>query len=155
MAPIDPDLVSALDRMMRKDLDAWGDFWFWTLVFSTLAVVFGIIAEAPEVLQAVMFGQKTFGRVRTFWYIRIRQTDFKGWEMLCPEIVTRNERHGKLVALAGLIGWVLVAGGVAGEGIAEYFVKWQGCRINNWQGGRYWIKHGAVGQGKACCRRAC
>lgn len=120
---LDPDLVSALDKMMRNDLDAWSTFWFWILVVSTIFVVIGIVGEAPEVWQAVGLGRKTTARIREFWYTRIKRVDFNGWERLCPELISSNERHRKWVAAIGFIGWVLVIGGVAGEGFAEYFVN--------------------------------
>jgi hypothetical protein len=109
--------------MMRGDLDAWADLWFWSLVGSTIAVAFGIICEAPEVWQAVGLGHKTVTRIRQFWYIRVRKIDLNGWERICPELITKNERHRKWIARAGFVGWTLVALGVAGEGVAEYFVN--------------------------------
>lgn len=123
MPPIDPDLARGLSKMMRVDLDVWSNWWFWSLVGSTIAVAVGIICEAPEVLQAVGLGRKALGRIRRFWYVRIRKSGLDGWERLCPELITTNERHRKWIARAGLLGWTLVALGVAGEGVAEYFVN--------------------------------
>jgi hypothetical protein len=120
---LDPDLTAALGKMMRGDLDAWSNIWFWTLVCSTIAVAIGIICEAPEIWLSVGFGGEITSRIRGFWYVRIRKTDLNGWERLCPELMARNDRHVKWVAKWGLIGWTLVAIGVAGEGVAEYFVN--------------------------------
>lgn len=108
---------------MRGTLDAASNFWFWVLVVSTIAVAIGIICEAPEVWLAVGLGRRTVARVRSFWYVRIKKINFNGWERVCPELIARNDRHPKWVAIWGLIGWTLVAGGVVGEGIAEYFVN--------------------------------
>lgn len=123
LAPLDPDLASALHRMMRADLDAWATLWFWSLVGSTIAVAVGIICEAPEVWQAISFGRKTVARIRTFWYVQVRKIDLNGWEVSCPELVTKNASQRRWVVKIGLIGWILVAAGVAGEGTAEYFVS--------------------------------
>ena len=123
MSPVDPDLARALSKMMRADLDVWSNCWFWSLVGSTIAVAIGIICEAPEVWQAVGLGRKTVARIRTFWYARVRKSDLNGWERLCPEPLKTNEHHRKWIARAGFVGWTLVALGVAGEGVAEYFVN--------------------------------
>jgi hypothetical protein len=123
MSPLDPDLARALDKLMRASLDTWASLWFWFLVISTIAVAIGIIFEAPEVFQEVGIGRKTVARIRTFWYVRVRKLDLNGWERVCPELVARNGHHRRWVAKAGLVGWLLVAIGVAGEGIAEYFVN--------------------------------
>ncbi len=108
---------------MRADLEYWSSLWFWILVASTALVVIGIIGEAPEVLEAVGFGDKTTGRIRRFWYARIRRVEFCGWEKVCPELTERNPRHRKWIAKIALISWALIAVGVAGEGVAEYFVN--------------------------------
>ena len=124
MSPLDPDLAQYLAKRMREDLDVWSNFWFWALVGSTIAVAIGIICEAPEVWQAIGFGRKTAERIRTLWYMRVRKIDLNGWERICPELVVRkNHRRRKLIAQLGFIGWTLVAVGVAGEGLTEYFVN--------------------------------
>jgi hypothetical protein len=123
MLPLDPKVVGTLDKMMRADLEGWSNFWFWCLVGSTIAVAIGIICEAPEVWQAVSFGSQTVDRIRNFWYIRVRRVGLNGWEQLCPELVRTNSHHGKWVIRVGFIGWTLVALGVAGEGVSEYFVN--------------------------------
>ena len=83
----------------------------------------GIGFELPEVWQENGLGRKTVARVRHFWYAQIRKIDLSGWEQVCPELITANERHRKWIKRAGLVGWILVALGVAGEGVAEYFVN--------------------------------
>jgi hypothetical protein len=123
MSPIDPDLAHALSTMMRADLEVWSNWWFWSLVGSTIAVAIGIICEAPEVWKEVGLGRNAVARIRKLWYVGVRKVDINGWERLCPELITPNERHGKWVARAGFVGWTLVALGVAGEGVAEYFVN--------------------------------
>lgn len=123
MTPLDPDLVTALDKMMRSDLDGWSSLWFWILVGSTIAVAIGIVAEAPEVWKEIGLGRETVIRIRKWWYLRVRRIDLNGWEKLCPELITRNESRRRWIVKAAFVGWVLVAAGVAGEGIAEYFVN--------------------------------
>jgi hypothetical protein len=123
LVPFNPDFTIALDKMMRRDLDAWSSFWFWILVASTIMVAIGIICEAPELLQTVGLGRKTVERIRKFWYIRLRRIDLNGWERLCPELITKNGHNRKWIAKIGFIGWAFVALGVAGEGVAEYFVS--------------------------------
>ncbi len=108
---------------MRRDLDTWSSWWFWILVGSTIAVVIGVLCEAPEIWQEVGLSRKTVAGIRRFWYFRVRKIDLNGWERLCPELITTNERHRKLIVLAGFVGWTFVALGVAGEGFAEYFVN--------------------------------
>jgi hypothetical protein len=121
--PLSPEIASSIDNLMRRDLDVWANAWFWVLVVSTLIVVVGLICEAPEVLHAVGFGHKTIPRVRTFWYIHVRKIDLNGWEQLCPELVADKSVNVKRIARWGLVGWSLVAAGVAGEGFAEYWVN--------------------------------
>jgi hypothetical protein len=124
MTPPSPESADALDRIMRGGLEVWSNLWFWILIGSTIAVAIGIICEAPEVWQEVGFGRKTVAHIRNFWYIHVRKIDLNGWERICPELVTgKSERHWKWIAKAGFIGWTLVALGVAGEGVAEYFVN--------------------------------
>jgi hypothetical protein len=108
-----PELTSQLDKMMRADLDTWSSLWFWVLVGSTVAVVIGIICEAPEVWQAIGLGRKTVRRM----------DDLNGWERLCPELLAKNHHPRKWIAAIGFVGWTFVALGVAGEGVAEYFVN--------------------------------
>lgn len=121
--PISSDVSLALDKSMRHDLDAWGNVWFWALVISTLVVVAGLICEAPEVFHAVGIGRSAVRRIRAFWYFRVRKIDLNGWQHLCPELVTEKGVNLRHIAVWGLIGWSLVAFGVAGEGVSEYFVN--------------------------------
>jgi hypothetical protein len=123
MLPASPEFVEALNRMMRTDLEYWSELWFWLLVGATAAVVIGLLCEAPEVWHAIGLGHETVSRVRRFWYIRVRKIDLSGWDVLCPELVDKNDRVPKWIARVGFIGWALVAFGVAGEGLAEYFVN--------------------------------
>jgi hypothetical protein len=118
-----PEFAKYLDGMMRKDLDIWSSGWFWSLVASTIVVAIGIFCEAPEAWHAVAFGRTTIARIRWFWYVRVRKIDLRGWEQLCPELVTVRSHNERRIAIAGFIGWMLVAFGVAGEGVGEYFVN--------------------------------
>lgn len=113
--------------MIRENLEWWSNLWFWLLIASTIAVAIGVVLEAPEVFQEASresnLWHRAITRIRYFWYVRVRKIDLNGWERVCPEIVTKkNERHRPWIATVGLIGWTLVAVGVGGEGIAEYFV---------------------------------
>ena len=121
LVPFNPDFT--LDKMMRADLDVWSSFWFWILIASTIMVATGIVCEAPEIWQAVGLGRKTVERIRKLWYIRLRKIDLNGWERPCPELITKKSHSRQWIAKIGFIGWVSVALGVAGEGIAEYFVS--------------------------------
>jgi hypothetical protein len=121
--PITPNLARELDKMMRGDLELWSNLWFWTLVGSTIVVVIGIFLEAPEVFHAVGLGRKTTSRIRAFWYIHVRKIDLAGWEKVCPELITERSHNERKIAIFGLVGWILVAIGVAGEGYAEYWVS--------------------------------
>lgn len=123
MPLVSPEFVKALNDMMHADLEFWSTFWFWILVAATIVVAVGIFFEGPEVFQAIGCARKTIARVRKVWYFRIRKIELNGWEKTCPELVASNNRHRKWIPLFGLIGWMLVAIGVGGEGFAEYFVN--------------------------------
>lgn len=126
MVTVSPDFVKVLNAMMRRDLDDWSTCWFWVLIASTAVVVFGLLAELPEVWAEIL--RPAWNWVRTFWNTRIKLEDFDGWEKACPElrIVAPTElstRWKQFIAATALLGWILVAAGVAGEGVAEYFVN--------------------------------
>jgi hypothetical protein len=144
MSLTDPDLADALDKMMRWNLEAWSSVWFWVLVGSTIAVAIGLLFEAPEVWHAVGFGRKTQARIRRFWYTRVSKVDWNGWETTCPELIEANERHRKWVVKAGFIGWTLVALGVAGEGVSEYFVNDAETDIRQYEHGALIAAHNSA-----------
>jgi hypothetical protein len=126
MVPVSPEYAEKLDRMMRGDLDFWSTYWFWFLIKSTVAVVFGLMAELPEVWSEVFRPIWTW--CRNVWRAKVRKKDFSGWEIVYPELtaVTQIELSHPQRAVIGalaLLGWMLVAVGVAGEGIGEYFVN--------------------------------
>lgn len=128
MLPLDPEFAKSVDKMMRASLDDWGTLWFRVLVLSTAGVVIGILAEAPELWHgALAFVRHSKKWCANYWNANISKDDFLGWGKLCPELtkVSPSEaRHaGPLVTFIGLVGWALVAAGVAGEGIAEYWVN--------------------------------
>jgi len=126
MVPVSPQYAAKLDAMMRADLDRWGEFWFKILIISTVAVVVGLLAELPEVWAEVI--RPAWRWARNCWNTQFKQHDFSGWEKTCPELaslghIELSSKWKTLVGITALLGWMLVAFGVAGEGIAEYFVN--------------------------------
>jgi hypothetical protein len=88
-------LVANLDEMVRKDLEAFRNIFFWRLVAATVAVVVGVVLEeAQEWMPAVE---------------KILRLD--------PITEYRWAKH--LVKL----GWILIVIGVAGEGLFEVYVS--------------------------------
>jgi hypothetical protein len=88
--PIDPEFLRQVDNAIRSDLQSWRDMFFRLLVGSSLVVAVGVALEGPEVIHEV---QNTWRTVK-------RET--RGW-----------------VKGVGLLGWILVVIGVAGEGVFE------------------------------------
>jgi hypothetical protein len=126
MVLVSPEFSNALNAMMRKDLDSWSTFWFWALIVSTAAVVVGIFAELPEVWAEVV--RPTWNWIENFWNLRIKVEDFDGWGKVCPELrvfapTDLGSGWKRFIGATALLGWIFVAVGVAGEGIAEYFVN--------------------------------
>jgi hypothetical protein len=94
-----PDTLVGVDALIRADFETFSDLWFARLIWSSVIVAIGIFFEGPEVFHEV-------ARV-------IRRTLH----------VCKPEKDKKsAVVLCGLIGWLLVAGGVAGEGLCEGFI---------------------------------
>lgn len=91
-----PDTLKGVDNVIRSWLTAYSDFWFNWLVIATLLVVAGLLFEGPEI-----------------WH-----------EMLGLFRASEQERNiPKWKKSAGIIGWVLIVAGVAGEGVAETVVS--------------------------------
>jgi hypothetical protein len=88
------DFVRALDELVRADLQAFRDLCFNWLLLSSGVVAFGVILEGPEVLHSV---------TSVFRH--------------------REDKTPRWVVSIALFGWILVALGVAGEGVAEGFVS--------------------------------
>lgn len=119
-----PDL-SKINEMMRSDLEHWSDWWFTFLKRSTALVVIGIVCEGPEVYHAGVAVMKGWSRwISHRWNNHIRRVHFGGWDAICPELRTLSPREhahpANWIAFVGLLGWILVVVGVAGEGVAEY-----------------------------------
>jgi hypothetical protein len=103
LSHVSPGIVQALDELIRADLQNCRDSYFWWLIFSALVVAIGVILEGPEVIY------ETVGMCRRRF---IKQE-------------SERERHTPdWITLLALLGWILVALGVAGEGIAEGYVSW-------------------------------
>jgi hypothetical protein len=99
-----PGVTQAIDEFIRADLQDCRDSYFWWLIFSSTAVAVGVVLEGPEVVY------ETVGVYRC----RFRKTGPEQQERRAPDWIT----------LLALLGWILVASGVAGEGIAEGYVSW-------------------------------
>jgi hypothetical protein len=126
MRPISPEFTRYLDAVMRGELDRWSAVWFWILIASTVAVVLGLIAELPEVWAEVI--RPAWRWAKNLSSTKTRKYDFNGWERVCPELAVLgttelSARAKAVIGVSALLGWMLVAVGVAGEGVAEYFVN--------------------------------
>jgi hypothetical protein len=97
-----PQVSPGLDELIRTDLQNCRDSYFWWLIFSAAVVAIGVIFEGPEVIfETVGICRRRFGKQ------------------------SEPQRHAPdWVTLVALLGWILVAVGVAGEGIAEGYVSW-------------------------------
>jgi hypothetical protein len=93
--PTLPSLVPKLDEAIRGDLLGCRDWYFGWLVASSVIVAVGVLMEGPEVVHD------------TINFFRTGETKTK------PAWIT----------VLALFGWLLVAVGVAGEGIAETLVS--------------------------------
>jgi len=80
----------------RTYLVARSEFWFVWLIGSTIAVGLGVIAEIPECIYELKE-----------WLAHKNQRPFK-------------EKHGRLTVPLAVVGAIVVAVGIAVEGIAEY-----------------------------------
>lgn len=89
-----PELLDSLDTLIRADLQSLRDSCFGWLLFSSVMVAVGVFMEGPELIREI---GTTFRSVK-------RETP--------PRI-----------AWVGLLGWMFVFAGVAGELVAEAFVS--------------------------------
>jgi hypothetical protein len=87
---IDPEFLRQVDNVIRFDLQSWRDLFFHLLIWSSVFVAIGVALEGPEVIH----------EVRNIW--RLPKLEAPSW-----------------IKLVGLLGWILVVGGVAGEGVFE------------------------------------
>jgi hypothetical protein len=94
-----PDTLVGVDVLIRAGLEKFSDLWFARLIWSSVIVAVGIFFEGPEVFHEVS------GVIRPKLHMGEPQKEKKSAVVLC-----------------GLIGWLLVAGGVAGEGLSEGFI---------------------------------
>jgi hypothetical protein len=95
---IDPRVTDLLDNSIRDELQRWGDSLFLAVLISALLVVVGVALEGPEVLHEIW--PKLFTCFTGGSFFRIRK--FK-----------------RTIKILGLVGWLLVVVGVAGEGVFE------------------------------------
>jgi hypothetical protein len=97
-----PELAGAIDDLMKADLQLWRDRCFFWLLFSTAIVIIGVVLEGPElVYETASIARRKRGKVDS----------------------EEQHRIPDWVALLGLLGWLLVVSGVAGEYIAEAMVS--------------------------------
>ena len=94
-----PDTLKGVDELIRANLENVRDSgWNWLLV-ACLVVALGVVLEGPEVIYEA------------------RET-FRHLFHICKE-----SRRPSWITLVALLGWILVALGVVGEGIAEGYVS--------------------------------
>lgn len=105
---------STLDSPIRKGLQRHADLYFVLLLVSTVFVAIGIFFEWPEVRDG--FAE--------WWRLRPSQTSW----LVSPQ------RRSRLPVWA-LIGFILVSGGVAAEGVFEGLVGIEDTKIRNFDKG--------------------
>jgi len=93
-----PDLVTSLDNVIRDDLQSFSHSFFVGVLVSAFIVAIGVALEGPELLHEMW--------PRLF-------TCFTGEE------TPRLRKFKRTVKKIGFWGWLLIAVGVAGEGIFE------------------------------------
>jgi hypothetical protein len=87
-----------LDELARADLQALRDSYFEWLLIATWAVLIGVAMEGPEVAKDLMDGfERSRGR--------------------------EEKRHPLWVSILSSVGWLLIVGGIVGEGIFEAMVS--------------------------------
>jgi hypothetical protein len=99
---VSPELLNRVDELVRADLQDLRDSYFQWLLIATGAVFIGVIMEGPEVVRDLLEGFRTS-----------RNSD----------VTITNSHHPMWVLLLSSIGWVLISGGVIGEGIFEALVS--------------------------------
>jgi hypothetical protein len=104
------ETLRLLDDLIRRDLQSARDWFFFWLLVSTALVIIGVALEGPELLKELC---EEFHKLRTRKLILNAAT---GLPICSPEKVSG-------IKIVGLIGWILVTLGVAGEGIFEGLVS--------------------------------
>jgi hypothetical protein len=99
-----PEFIEALDNMVKADLLNWRDAWFHCLLWSTGAVAIGLFFEGPELWHEIR-------------HILMDRRDRRMFFAL-----TSHEVPPRWKVLA-FVGWIMIAVGVAGEGIFEAMVS--------------------------------
>ena len=95
---VSAEIIRNLDDLVRIDFQGARDSYFLWLLISSGAVAAGVILEGPEVIHESA--------------------------RVLRNLLDHNERRTpRWIVLVGLLGWILVAVGVAGEGIAEAVVS--------------------------------
>jgi hypothetical protein len=87
---VDPEILRQIDNAIRHDFRSWSDLYFHLLICSSILVGLGVALEGPEVVHEARNIRRTCKREARAW-----------------------------VKLVGLVGWIFVVVGVAGEGIFE------------------------------------
>jgi hypothetical protein len=97
-----PELAGKIDDLMKADLQLWRDWCFHWLLISTGLVIVGVTLEGPELVYGT---------------IAIVRRKSRRSEPVEPH------RLPDWAAILGLLGWLLVVVGVAGEYVADPMVS--------------------------------
>jgi hypothetical protein len=99
-----PELVDALDNLVKADLLQWRDMWFHCLLWSTGIVALGLALEGPELWHEIkhILLDRRDGRM---FFVRTSHEVPPRWKVWA------------------FVGWVLIVVGVIGEGIFEGIVS--------------------------------
>src|ERR1035438_7718496 len=92
-----PEYLRHIDALIGADLKGLRDWYFGWLLLSSGIVALGVVLEGPEVL-------------------------YESKSLFCKRLYPRQETP-KWIRWLALMGWIIVAVGVGGEGIAEAFVS--------------------------------
>ncbi len=95
------EVLNRLDELARADIQGLRDSYFNWLLITTGAVFLGVIMEGPEVVRDLWDG---FRKSRN------------------PNSSIIDFHHPLWVLVLSSIGWLLISGGIVGEGIFEGFI---------------------------------
>jgi hypothetical protein len=104
------ETIRLLDELVRRDFQSARDEFFWWLIASTMIVIVGVALEGPDLVSEIK------GEFRKFLPDKLHINVLTGLPLTTPARISR-------IKLVGLIGWLLVVIGVAGEGVFEGLVS--------------------------------
>lgn len=105
---VPPEIIRRLDEAIQLDFQAARDDAFFWLLIASSAVALGVILEGPEIVH------ESTRAIRRLLFGAFKEKETASW-----------------IVLTGLLGWILVVIGVAGEGIAEGFVSRADARLES------------------------